>query len=74
MRLQGRRGLLHGRLTFFCPALSGRKDVAMPKRFPTEFKRDVVTVNRRRRQRALGKLTPVAFEVASTPPPCLEDN
>ena len=31
------------------------------------------TYNRRRRQRALGKLTPVAFELAFTPPPCLED-
>jgi transposase InsO family protein len=32
------------------------------------------TYNRRRRQRALGKLTPVAFELAFTPPPCLEDD
>lgn len=32
------------------------------------------TYNRRRRQRALGKLTPVAFELAFTPPPCLDDN
>jgi transposase InsO family protein len=32
------------------------------------------TYNRRRRQRALGKLTPVAFELAFTPPPCLEDH
>jgi transposase InsO family protein len=32
------------------------------------------TYNRRRRQRALGKLTPVEFELAFTPPPCLEDN
>jgi putative transposase len=31
------------------------------------------TYNRRRRQRALGKLTPVAFELAFTPPPCLDD-
>ncbi len=30
------------------------------------------TYNRRRRQRALGKLTPVEFELAFTPPPCLE--
>jgi transposase InsO family protein len=27
----------------------------------------------RRRQRGLGKLTPVEFELAFTPPPCLED-
>jgi transposase InsO family protein len=32
------------------------------------------TYNRRRRQRALGKLTPVAFELAFTPPPCFEDH
>jgi transposase InsO family protein len=33
------------------------------------------TYNRRRRQRALGKLTPVEFELAFTPPPpCLADN
>jgi transposase InsO family protein len=32
------------------------------------------TYNRRRRQRALGKLTPVAFELAFTPPPCLDDH
>lgn len=32
------------------------------------------TYNRRRRQRALGKLTPVEFELAFTPPPCLEDD
>jgi transposase InsO family protein len=32
------------------------------------------TYNRRRRQRALGKLTPVEFELAFTLPPCLEDN
>ncbi len=31
------------------------------------------TYNRRRRQRALGKLTPVAFELAFTPPPRLDD-
>jgi putative transposase len=31
------------------------------------------TYNRRRRQRALGKLTPVAFELAFSPSPCLED-
>jgi putative transposase len=30
------------------------------------------THNRRRRQRRLGKLTPVEFELASTPPPCVE--
>jgi transposase len=30
-----------------CPAWLGRKDVAMPKKFPAEFKRDVVTVARR---------------------------
>jgi transposase InsO family protein len=30
------------------------------------------TYNRRRRQRALGKLTPVEFELTFTPPPCLE--
>jgi putative transposase len=30
------------------------------------------TYNRRRRQRALGRLTPVEFEIAFTPPPCLE--
>jgi transposase InsO family protein len=32
------------------------------------------TYNHRRRQRALGKLTPVAYELAFTPPPCLEDD
>ena len=32
------------------------------------------TYNRRRRQRALGKLTPVEFELAFTPPPCLEND
>jgi putative transposase len=33
------------------------------------------TYNRRRRQRALGRLTPVEFELAFTPaPPCLEDD
>lgn len=31
------------------------------------------TYNRRRRQRALGRLTPVEFELAFTPPPCLTD-
>jgi transposase InsO family protein len=31
------------------------------------------TYNRRRRQRALGKLTPAEFELAFTPPPCLDD-
>jgi putative transposase len=31
------------------------------------------TYNRRRRQRALGKLTPIEFELAFTRPPCLED-
>lgn len=31
------------------------------------------TYNRRRRQRALGRLTPVEFEFAFTPPPCLND-
>ena len=31
------------------------------------------TYNRRRRQRVLGKLTPVEFELAFTPPPCLDD-
>jgi putative transposase len=31
------------------------------------------TYNRRRRQRALGRLTPIEFELAFTPP-CLEDN
>ena len=31
------------------------------------------TYNRRRRQRALGKLTPVAFELAFAQPPCLDD-
>jgi len=30
------------------------------------------TYNRRRRQRALGKLTPVEFELAFVPTPCLE--
>ena len=30
-----------------CPAWPGRKDVSMPKKFPAEFKRDVVTVARR---------------------------
>jgi transposase InsO family protein len=32
------------------------------------------TYNRRRRQRALGKLTPVEFELAFSPPPCLDDD
>ena len=32
------------------------------------------TYNRRRRQHVLGKLTPVAYELALTPPPCSEDN
>lgn len=32
------------------------------------------TYNRRRRQRALGRLTPVEFELAFNPPPCLEDD
>jgi putative transposase len=33
------------------------------------------TYNRRRRQRALGRLTPIEFELACTPPPpCLEDD
>jgi putative transposase len=32
------------------------------------------TYNRRRRQRALGRLTPVEFELAFAPPPCLEDD
>ena len=32
------------------------------------------TYNRRRRQRALGRLTPVEFELAFTPLPCLADN
>ena len=32
------------------------------------------TYNRRRRQRILGRLTPVEFEFAFTPPPCLEDD
>jgi putative transposase len=32
------------------------------------------TYNRRRRQRALGRLTPVAYELAFTPLPCLADN
>jgi transposase InsO family protein len=31
------------------------------------------TYNRRRRQRALGRLTPVEFELAFTPPPCTAD-
>jgi putative transposase len=31
------------------------------------------TYNRRRRQRALGRLTPLEFELAFTPPPCRED-
>jgi putative transposase len=32
------------------------------------------TYNRRRRQRVLGRLTPVEFELAFTPPPCIEDD
>ena len=32
------------------------------------------TYNRRRRQRRLGKLTPVAYELAFISPPCLDDN
>jgi putative transposase len=32
------------------------------------------TYNRRRRQRALGRLSPVAYELAFTTPPCHEDN
>ena len=30
-----------------CPVWPGRKDVAMPKKFPEEFKRDVARVARR---------------------------
>ena len=30
-----------------CPTGSGREDVTMPKKFPPEFKRDVVAVARR---------------------------
>jgi transposase len=30
-----------------CPAKPGREDVTMPKKFPIEFKRDVVAVARR---------------------------
>jgi putative transposase len=32
------------------------------------------TYNRRRRQRVLGRLTPVAYELAFTRPPCLDDH
>ena len=32
------------------------------------------TYNRRRRQRVLGRLTPVAYELAFTSPPCLDDH
>jgi putative transposase len=32
------------------------------------------TYNRRRRQRVLGRLTPVEFDLAFTPPPCIEDD
>jgi transposase InsO family protein len=32
------------------------------------------TYNRRRRQRVLGRLTPVAYELAFGPPPCLDDH
>jgi putative transposase len=32
------------------------------------------TYNHRRRQRALGRLTPVEFELAFTPPPCIQDD
>jgi len=32
------------------------------------------TYNRRRRQRALGRLTPVEFELAFAPPPCIGDD
>jgi transposase InsO family protein len=32
------------------------------------------TYNRRRRQRGLGKLSPVAYELTFVSPPCLEDN
>ena len=32
------------------------------------------TYNRRRRQRSLGRLTPVEFELAFAPPPCLVDH
>ncbi len=32
------------------------------------------TYNHRRRQRSLGRLTPVEFELAFTPPPCVEDD
>jgi len=35
------------RLTSVCGTRSRRKDVAMPKKFPPEFTRDVVTVARR---------------------------
>jgi transposase InsO family protein len=32
------------------------------------------TYNRRRRQRTLGRLTPVEFELAFSPPACLQDH
>jgi transposase InsO family protein len=46
---------------------------------PPELASEIVvwiehTYNRRRRRRALGKLTPVAYELAFAPPLCLDDN
>ena len=39
-------GLPRVRLTSLMPVVPGGKDVPMPKKFPPEFKRDVVTVAR----------------------------
>ena len=60
-----------------CPMIGHdiRLPVAMTRR--AELRSEIIrwiehTYNRRRRQRALGKLTPVEFELAFTPSPCLE--
>ena len=56
-----------------------QKNVLNRRRWRTrvELRYEVITwiehtYNRRRRQRALGKLTPVEFELAISAPPCLE--
>ena len=57
-----------------------QKNVLDRRRWPTrdQLASEIIfwiehTYTRRRRQRALGKLTPVEFELAFTPLPCLED-
>jgi len=58
-----------------------QKNVLNQRRWRTraELRYEIITwiehtYNRRRRQRALGKLTPVEFELTFTPPPCLADD